>query len=93
MLFNCKFTLLINIKINPNLKIMPRMIYDYTKTELESVSFDSNLFKRSLKKAVRNLLPYEIDQLQNWLSYFTVNKPELQNCSSEIFEESKKGFC
>lgn len=93
MLINCKFTIPINRKITPNLIIMPRMIYDYTKTELESVSFDSNLFKRSLKKAVRNLLPYEIDQLQNWLSYFTINKPELQNCYSEIFEDTKKGLC
>jgi DNA replication protein DnaD len=72
---------------------MSRMIYDYTKSELESVSFDANLFKKRLKKALRNLLPYEIDQLQKWLSYFTVNKPELKKCSTEIIEITKKQMC
>lgn len=72
---------------------MPRLIYDYTKSELENVSFDPNLFKRSLKRAVRNLLPYEIDQLHNWLSYYTNNKPDLQNCITEINTEiNQRGF-
>ncbi len=68
------------------------MIYDYTKSELESVSVDPNRFKRKLKKAVNSLLPYEIDLLQNWLSYFTINKPHLKDCLSE-FESNKKGVC
>jgi hypothetical protein len=71
---------------------MPRMIYDYTKSELESVSFNPDLFKRRLKKATKNLLPYEIDQLENWLSYFTSNKPELKNCLTEINTKNEKGF-
>lgn len=72
---------------------MPRMIYDYTKTELENVSFDPDLFKKRLKKASKSLLPYEIDKLQNWLSFFTLNKPELKSCLSEIsIENREKGF-
>jgi hypothetical protein len=71
---------------------MPRMIYDYTKSELESVSIDANLFRRKLKKAVNSLLPYEIDLLQNWLSYFTINKPHLQECITETIK-NKKGVC
>jgi hypothetical protein len=67
---------------------MPRMIYDYTKSTLESVSFDPNLFKKELKKGVRNLLPYEVDQLKNWLLYFTTNKPELERCLIDIEKES-----
>lgn len=67
---------------------MPRMIYDYTKSTLESVSFDPNLFKKELKKGVRNLLPYEVDQLKNWLLYFTTNKPELERCLNDIEKES-----
>lgn len=63
---------------------MPRMIYDYTKNTLEKVSFDPTLFKKELMKALRNLLPYEIEQLRNWLRYFTNNKPELQYCLLEI---------
>jgi ribosomal protein L25 (general stress protein Ctc) len=71
---------------------MSRMIYDYTKSELESVSIDPNQFKKKLRKAVHSLLPYEIDHLQKWLSYFTVNKPELQRCLTEV-EILKKGVC
>jgi predicted SprT family Zn-dependent metalloprotease len=73
---------------------MPRMIYDYTKSELESVSINPNLFKRKLKKAVHSLLPHEIDHLQKWLSFFTVNKPDLQNCLLEVdIEKFKNGVC
>ena len=63
---------------------MPRMIYDYTKTVLERVSFDPILFTKELKKAVKNLLPYEIEQLKRWLQFFTKEKPELKTCLSLI---------
>lgn len=57
---------------------MPRMIYDYTKSVLERVSFDPVLFCKELRKAIKNLLPYEIEQLKKWLSNFTTERPELQ---------------
>jgi hypothetical protein len=57
---------------------MPRMIYDYTKSVLERVSFDPVLFCKELRKAIKNLLPYEIEQLRKWLNSFTTEKPELQ---------------
>jgi ribonucleotide reductase beta subunit family protein with ferritin-like domain len=63
---------------------MPRMIYDYTKSVLERVSFDPILFTKELKKAIRNLLPYEIEQLKKWLSYFTKEHPELKNCLTVV---------
>ncbi|TGD57894.1 hypothetical protein [Flavobacterium humi] len=59
---------------------MPRMIYDYTKKILEKVSFDSKLFMKELKKAVKNLLPYEMEHLKKWLLFFTDEKPELKQC-------------
>lgn len=59
---------------------MSRMIYDYTKNVLEKVSFDVKLFIKELKKAVRTLLPYEIDHLKKWLVYFTNERPELKQC-------------
>ncbi|MDR6843498.1 hypothetical protein [Flavobacterium granuli] len=59
---------------------MSRMIYDYTKMVLERVSFDPKLFEKELKKALRSLLPYEIDHLRNWLFFFTDEKPELKRC-------------
>jgi hypothetical protein len=54
------------------------MIYDYTKSVLERVSFDPVLFCKELRKAIKNLLPYELEQLRKWLQNFTSEKPELQ---------------
>ncbi|MGX7666232.1 hypothetical protein [Flavobacterium pedocola] len=65
---------------------MPRMIYDYTKSVLESVSFDPVLFMKELKKAIKSLLPYEIEQLRNWLLFYTNEKPELKPCLKLISE-------
>jgi len=59
---------------------MSRMIYDYTKKVLERVSFDQQLFIKELKKAVRTLLPYEIEHLRKWLLFYTNEKPELKKC-------------
>ncbi len=63
---------------------MPRMIYDYTKSVLERVSFDPVLFIRELRKAVKTLLPYEIEQLKKWLQFYTQEKPELKQCLSIV---------
>lgn len=59
---------------------MPRMIYDYTKNVLERVSFDPKLFVKELRKALKALLPYELEMLKKWLDYFTNQKPELKPC-------------
>ena len=56
---------------------MARAILDYTKTVLKKVSFDVDLFSKELKKAVKRLLPFEIEELRIWLLQYTVNKPEL----------------
>jgi hypothetical protein len=74
-----------------SLNKMPRLIYDYTKSMLENVSFNPELFKKELKKGIKNLLPSEIEQLNNWLVYFTNNKPELKNCLTEL--NLNKGVC
>ena len=57
---------------------MPRTVFAYTKSILERVSFDKKLFRKELEKALKNLLPYEIEQLQKWLQNFTSQKPELK---------------
>jgi DNA replication protein DnaD len=67
-----------------NLFAMSRLIYDYTKTVLERVSFDPVLFEKELKKAIRNLLPYEMEHLKKWLLFFTNEKPELIKCLVHI---------
>jgi len=41
---------------------------DYYKMILDKVSFDRNLFYKEYRKAVRNLQPDEITELDNWLS-------------------------
>lgn len=59
---------------------MPRPMFSYTKKILESVSFDPKLFGKELEKAIKVLLPYEIEQLIDWLHGFVVEKPELKAC-------------
>lgn len=61
---------------------MSRAMYEYTKTVLKKVSFNSELFCRELEKAIKRLLPYEIDELRIWLKEFTLKKPELNYCLS-----------
>jgi len=56
---------------------MSRAILDYSKTVLKKVSFDVELFSKELKKAVKRLLPFEIEELRIWLLQFTVDRPEL----------------
>ncbi len=59
---------------------MSRAMFEYTKTVLKKVSFNTELFCKELEKAIKRLLPYEIDELRIWLSEFTLEKPELNVC-------------
>ncbi|MFY8186673.1 MAG: hypothetical protein ACOVLC_01820 [Flavobacterium sp.] len=56
---------------------MSSAMFNYTKRILESVSFDLNLFNKELKKALKSLLPYEIEELKVWLANYIKQKPEL----------------
>lgn len=59
---------------------MSKIMFDYTKSILERVSFDPVLFCKELEKAIKTLLPYEMEQLREWLLNFTFEKPELKQC-------------
>ena len=59
---------------------MARQILMYTKSILERVSFDVVLFCKELEKATRVLLPFELDELREWLLSYTEEKPELRQC-------------
>jgi len=59
-------------------------MFTYTKKVLESVSFDPLLFYKELEKAIKSLLPYEIEELKEWLLLFTKEKPELSDSISLI---------
>ena len=55
-------------------------MFEYTKSVLERVSFDQMLFCKELEKAIKALLPYEMEQLREWLLHFIIEKPELKQC-------------
>lgn len=59
---------------------MARAMFEYTKTILNKVSFDSVLFCKELQKAVKRLLPYEIEELKIWIDNLLVDKPDLNHC-------------
>ncbi len=59
---------------------MPTRMFTYTKSILERVSFDPILFCKEFEKALKVLLPYEIEELTNWVMKFTKEKPELRQC-------------
>ncbi len=59
---------------------MARAMFEYTKTVLKKVSFNSDLFCKELEKALNRLLPFEIKELTIWLRKYTSNKPELYSC-------------
>ncbi|MEE9406583.1 MAG: hypothetical protein V3V28_00775 [Polaribacter sp.] len=63
---------------------MARAMFEYTKTVLQKVSFNSELFCKELEKSLSRLLPYEIKELTIWLKQFTANKPELYSCMALV---------
>lgn len=59
---------------------MARAMFEYTKTVLEKVSFDASLFCKEVQKAMRRLLPYEIDELRLFIQSLVLRNPELNQC-------------
>lgn len=68
-----------NLTLN-SLIYMSKVMFDYTKSVLERVSFDPILFCKELEKAIKALLPYEMELLREWLLTFIIEKPELKQC-------------
>lgn len=59
---------------------MARAMFEYTKTILKKVSFDSTLFCKELEKAIKRLLPYEIEELKIWIDSLVKQNPDLGQC-------------
>ncbi len=59
---------------------MARAMFEYTKTILNKVSFDSVLFCKELQKAVKRLLPYEIEELRIWIDNLVKENQNLNQC-------------
>ncbi len=62
---------------------MATINYYYTKSVLETASNDPLKFKTAVKQAKKSLMPFEIENLTQWLVFYTINKPELKKCISE----------
>ena len=50
---------------------MSKLMVNYAKSILERVSFDPILFCKELEKAVKTLLPFELEELAIWFFNFT----------------------
>ena len=59
---------------------MARAMFEYTKTVLNKVSFDVNLFCKEVEKAIQRLLPYEIEELKIFINSLIQQNPELNKC-------------
>jgi len=59
---------------------MSRAMFEYTKTVLNKVSFDASLFCKEVQKAVKRLLPYEIEELKIFINSLILQNPELDKC-------------
>ena len=53
---------------------------EYTKIVLDKVSFDASLFCKEVQKAVNRLLPYEVEELKQYISSIVQQNPELDQC-------------
>jgi len=59
---------------------MSRAMFEYTKTVLKKVSFDASLFCKEVEKAVKRLLPYEIEELKIFINSLILQNPDLNQC-------------
>ena len=59
---------------------MARAMLEYTKTILDKVSFDVTLFCKEVQKAVKRLLPHELEELEDFIMSLIHQKPELNQC-------------
>lgn len=69
---------------NHKTTIMNIPFIDYTKTILNKVSFNAELFKKELKKAFKNLQKNEWVELTAWVFERFENKKHLQPCLIEV---------
>lgn len=67
---------------------MPRAIFEYTKTVLQSVSFDTNLFCKELQKATKYLLPHELQELSLWIKTLVQSNPHLDGYAIYLQQDS-----
>ena len=65
---------------------MARAMFEYTKTILNKVSFDANLFCKEVQKALQRLLPYEIEELKIFIESIVNKNTDLNQCLTYLTE-------
>lgn len=63
---------------------MNTLNFIHTQKVLKNVSFDPHLFSKEVEKAVKTMLPYEIDELVAWLQQYIKERPELKDYQDYI---------
>ncbi|WP_158962872.1 hypothetical protein [Myroides fluvii] len=61
-----------------------RLRFDFTTRILENVSFDSELFVKEFNKALVQLVPYDVDRLEQWVEKYVADKPILHQKLSQV---------
>jgi len=59
-------------------------MFDYTKRILENVSFDAALFVKEFNKALLQMVPYDVDRLEQWVEKYVADKPSLHQKLSQM---------
>jgi hypothetical protein len=59
---------------------MARAMFEYTKEVLTKVSFDVKLFCREVEKAMKRLLPHELNELRIFVENLIYLNPKLNQC-------------
>ena len=59
---------------------MARAMFEYTKQVLVKVSFDVKLFCNEVRKAVKRLLPHELEELKIFVKTLILQNPKLEKC-------------
>lgn len=67
---------------------MGQLIYDHTKSSIVKAANNKEIFLKVLKKASKELLPYERERLINWLFFYTADKPEPQKWLYEVLDKN-----
>lgn len=63
-------------------------LYSDTKSSIAKATKSKELFLKEVKKAAQELLPYERENLINWLFFFTADKPEPQKWLYEVLDKN-----
>ena len=78
-----------NITREKLLKFETGEMIDFTLSNFKNlIADDKDLFVKVIKKASKELLPYERENLINWLFFFTADKPESQKWLYEVLDKN-----